>query len=131
MIQQNKDWNYLSQLFQVMKDVSPSMIQQNKDWNCRSISTWRRGLSLPEHDPTEQGLKHTDEFRAVVLDSSPSMIQQNKDWNWLGYSALVGRRVLPEHDPTEQGLKHIDRWYAPNCISPPRAWSNRTRIETH
>ena len=82
------------------------MIQQNKDWNLPGCRPFSGPHPLPEHDPTEQGLKH----KAQKL--------------------LWPHQSLPEHDPTEQGLKLLlFRLEHPSAVAP-RAWSNRTRIET-
>ena len=114
-----------------MPRVSPSMIQQNKDWNWTTLwdnpcrfslpehDPTEQGLKrqiliydcrtdqLPEHDPTEQGLKHPYSITpGDEVEISPSMIQQNKDWNKGETDSLPKVTHLPEHDPTEQGLKH-------------------------
>ena len=63
--------------------------------------------TLPEHDPTEQGLKPELEkalhFKAQLPEHDPT----EQGLKLVGAIVVGSCPPLPEHDPTEQGLKLV------------------------
>ncbi len=133
-----------------------SNIQENKDWN-RFFGSYTSEIDeLSEQHPREQGLKH--QFcncgNIRIVPNFQSNIQENKDWNKLSElldyakenlseqhpreqglklenpDCLPMKVKLSEQHPREQGLKHMRSKKKIGIISPFRATSKRTRIET-
>ena len=130
MIQQNKDWNLLSCIGIALHLNSPSMIQQNKDWNRNMILTKSTGNALPEHDPTEQGLKHIYRITPEYAKWTPRAWSNRTRIETKILKVLHLPMLSPRAWSNRTRIETIGVGRNVNQLYPPRAWSNRTRIET-